>query len=61
MYSANSHVSHNSIRILTVYGPVVTLFTTTFNNKTLFFLPTECIFVIILDVRLNSKHFPLQQ
>jgi len=40
--------------LLKVESPVVTLCTTRFNVETFYVLPTQCIYVLYMDLRTNS-------
>lgn len=46
--------------LLTLYNLQVTLCTTRIHLKTLYLLPTECVYVFYMDLRTNSCYFPLQ-
>jgi len=45
---------------LTLYGPVVTLYTTRLNVQKSCVLPTQCIYVFCVDLKTNSHYFPIQ-
>jgi hypothetical protein len=44
---------------LTLYSPVFTLFTISFNIQQFYVLPTQCIYVFYMDLGTNSNYFPL--
>jgi hypothetical protein len=46
--------------ILTLYSPVVTIYTTCFNTLKLCILPTQCIYVFPMVLTINSDCFPRQ-
>jgi len=39
---------------------VVTLHTARFNIQKFYVMPTQCIYVICMDLRTNSDYFPIQ-
>jgi hypothetical protein len=43
-----------------LYIPLVTICTTRFNIHKFCLLPTQCIYVLCLDLRTNSDYFPIQ-
>jgi hypothetical protein len=43
-----------------VLGLLVTLYTTRFNIKTFYIMPTECIYVFCMDVKANSDYLRIQ-
>jgi len=46
---------------LTLYGPVVTLYTTRFNIHKSYVLPTQRIYVFCVDLRTNSDYCTIQR
>jgi len=46
---------------LTLYCPVVTLYTTRLNVHKLSVLPTQCIYVFCVNLRTNNDYFPIQR
>ena len=47
-------------RDLTLYSPVVTIYTTSLTFNKFYVLPTHCIYVFCVDLRTNSDYFPIQ-
>jgi len=41
------------------YSPVVILCTTTCNTGKFYLLPTQCMYVLCMDLRTNSDYFPI--
>jgi len=41
-------------------GPVVTIYTARFNIQQFSVLPTQCIYVLCVDLRTNSDYFTIQ-
>ena len=46
--------------ILTLYSPVVTIWTAKFNMQQFYVPPTQCIYMFCVDLRTNSNYFPIQ-
>ena len=46
--------------ILKRVNRVVTIYTTRFNIRQLYVLPTQCIYVFSMELRTNSDYFPIQ-
>jgi len=47
-------------RDLTLCSPAVTTCTSRFNIQQFYFLPTQCIYVLRVDLRTNSDYFSIQ-
>jgi hypothetical protein len=47
------------VLLVTLSSPMVALCTTTFNTHKFYVLPTQCIYVICMDLRTNSEHFSI--
>ena len=56
----SGRISRTAISCLQTPKPEITLCTTRFNIKKFYVLPTQCIFVMCMDLRTNSDYFPIQ-
>jgi hypothetical protein len=65
-FIATSFVCEKSLRerrlnfVLTFYGPVFVVCTTSFNIQTQYVLQTDCLYVLCMDLRRNSDYFHIQ-
>ena len=54
------HFDLHSFVYQPLYSPVVTICTTRFNVQQFYVLPTQCIYVFCVNLRINSDYFPIQ-
>ena len=57
----NMHYVNCRVRSLTLLSALVIIFTTTFNIRKLYVLPTQCIYVFCWDLRTNNDKFSMKR